>query len=72
MGEVTREDLEAMHAEVDAGERSEGGGLPYNLDDSLKQARISRRVGLSPERWAEARAVPVEYARMLWRYLDQG
>ncbi len=71
MGELTRADLEAMHAEVDAGERPDGG-LPYNLDDSLKQARISRRVGLSPEQWAEARDVPVEYARMLWRYLDQG
>ncbi len=73
MGEITRADLEAMHAEVDTWERP-NGGLPctFDLDDDLKQAQLCCRVGLSPERWAEARGVPVEYARMLWRYLDHG
>jgi len=71
MGEVTRADLEAMHAEFTAGRRSDGG-LPVNLDDDLKQARTFRREGVGPERLAEVRGVPVVYARMLLRYLDQG
>ena len=71
MGEVTWADLEAMRAEVTAGERSDGG-LPLNLDDDLKQVRNFRREGLSLEQWAETRDVPVDYVRMLLRYLDQG
>jgi hypothetical protein len=67
----TREDLEAMRKEYVA-EASFGrgdGGLPFNLDDDLKQARLMTRLGLPPEQWAEARGVPVEYARALLRHI---
>ncbi len=64
----TRAELEAMRREHEAGERR-GAGLPYNLDEDLHQVRTARRVGLSLERLAGARDLPIEYIRVLDRHI---
>jgi hypothetical protein len=53
---LTRDDLEAMREEFGAGERDDGG-LPYDVDDDLRQMRLAEQTRLNPERWAEARGV---------------
>ena len=68
---LTRDDLEAMREECGAGERDDGG-LPYDVDDDLRQMRLAEQTRLNPERWAEARGVPLAYAQALRRFLAQG
>ncbi len=68
---ITRTDLEAMRQEIGEGRR-DYGGLPFNLDDDLHQTRQRQRFGVSAEEWADHRGVPVDYARMLERFLEQG
>jgi hypothetical protein len=68
---LTRDDLEAMREEFGAGERDDGG-LPYDVDDDLRQMRLAEQTRLNPERWAEARGVPLAYAQALRRFLAQG
>ena len=67
---ITRADLEAMRQEYGLSRVQEpGGGLPYSLDDDLKQVGIFEFGKITLERWAEMRGVPVDYARALRRYL---
>lgn len=62
---LAREDLEALRQEFVA------RGRDGDLDDDLHQIRRGARLGVAPEDWAEARGLPVAYARALRRYLDQ-
>jgi hypothetical protein len=74
MGErkITLEDLEAMRQEYGLERaREPGGGLPYSLDDDLKQVGIFTFGNEPLERWAEIGGVPVDYARSLQRYLSK-
>jgi hypothetical protein len=66
----TTADLEAMRQEYGAGAERRGGGLPFNLDDDIKQAHQMLEFGLAPEKWASIRGVPVEYARALLRHVE--
>ena len=66
---VTRADLEAMVGEFDIVERY--GGPAGAVDAHLHHLRRSTRLGVSLEDWAQARDVPLHYARALQRYLDQ-
>ncbi len=70
MERPTRADLEAMRQEYGAGERRDSQALPFNLDDDIKQARMISERGITPERWARIRGVPVEYARALLRHVE--
>ena len=49
-------------------------GAPHlrtNLEEDLRQIRISRRLGVDLEEWAASRGVPHVYAAALQRYLEQ-
>ena len=66
---LTRDDLEAMRKEFDVDRYDEPA---HNLDDDLHQIRRTARLGVSLEEWAEARGVPLAYARALRRFIEQG
>ncbi len=66
----TREDLEAMRQEFDAGSWHRYG-RPFGLDDDLYQVRQLEWEGFSLDDWAKARGVPLTYAKALHRFLQQ-
>jgi hypothetical protein len=66
---LSRDDLEAMRKEFDVDRYDEP---VRNLDDDLHQIRRVARLGVSLEEWAEARGVPLAYARALRRFIEQG
>ncbi len=68
----TRADLEAMRQEYGEGQRRDKRALPFNLDDDIKQVSMLSERGITPERWARIRGVPVEYARALFRHIGRG
>ena len=70
MEKPTRADLEAMRQEYEAGAERADGGVAFNVVDDIRQARQMVHFGMEPERWAEIRGVPVEYARALLRYVN--
>jgi hypothetical protein len=73
---ITREDLEAMREEYGLvrPRQDERGrpAVPFNLEDGLRQMELNERHGLTVEHWAQLRGVPVDYARALQRYREQG
>jgi hypothetical protein len=66
----TRADLEAMRQEYREGKRRDKRALPFSLDDDIKQPSMLAERGITPERWARIRGVPVEYARALLRHVE--
>ncbi len=62
---MTLEDLEAMRQEFGIAGPRVDGGLPYNVQDDLKQVAMLPRFGTSLDDWTRLRAVPVEYAKAL-------
>ncbi len=67
---LTREDLEAMRQEFNAGEWHRYG-RPFGLDDDLYQVFRIEWAGFTLDEWAEARGVPLTYAKALHRFLQQ-
>ncbi len=70
LNRLTREDLEAMRQEFDAGVWHVHG-RPFGLDDDLYQVRLIEWAGFSLDDWAKARGVPLTYAKALRRFLQQ-
>jgi hypothetical protein len=74
---LTLEDLEAMRqhygiAQREAqGEQVPGARGTYALLEDLEQVGRLEEVGISLQRWALLRDVPMEYALALREYLDQ-
>ena len=66
----TRADLEAMRQEYGEGKRGDKRALPFSLDDDIKQTSMLAERGITAERWARIRGVPVEYARALLRHVE--
>ena len=67
---LTREDLEAMRQEFNAGEWHRYG-RPFELDDDLYQVFRIEWAGFTLDDWAKARGVPLTYAKALHRFLQQ-
>jgi hypothetical protein len=67
---LTREDLQAMRQEFDAGSWHRYG-RPFGLDDDLYQVRRIEWAGYTLNSWAKARGVPLAYAKALRRFLRQ-
>ena len=67
---LTREDLEAMRQEFDAGVWHRYG-RPFGLDDDLYQVCRIEWAGFTLDEWAKARDVPLTYAKALRRFLQQ-
>jgi hypothetical protein len=67
---LTREDLEAMRQEFNAGEWHRYG-RPFELDDDLYQVFRIEWAGFTLDDWAKARGVPLTYAQALRRFLQQ-
>jgi hypothetical protein len=59
---LTLEDLEAMRQYY---------GIAQDLLEDLEQVGVLGEVGISLQRWAQLRDVPMEYALALQKYLDQ-
>jgi hypothetical protein len=70
---LTLEDLEAMrqHYGIAQGEQVPGARGTYALLEDLEQVGRLEEVGISLQRWALLRDVPMEYALALREYLDQ-
>jgi len=68
---TTKADLEAILGEFDIVERYDRRPT-CTVDEDLHQIRRNARLRVSLKEWAEARSVPLIYARALRRYLDQG
>jgi hypothetical protein len=70
---LTLQDLEAMRQEygIAQEEQAPGGERTYDLQDDLEQVGMLEEVGISLQRWAQLRGVPMEYAEALREYLDQ-
>jgi hypothetical protein len=66
----TREDLEAMRQEFDAGSWHRYGRY-FGLDDDLYQVCRIEWEGFTLNDWAKARSVPLAYAKALRRFLRQ-
>jgi hypothetical protein len=63
MRKLTLGDLEAM--------RQHRGIAQEDLLEDLEQVGVLEEVGISLQRWAQLRDVPMEYALALREYLDQ-
>ncbi len=59
---LTLEDLEAMRQHY---------GIAQDLLEDLGQVGVLEEVGMTLQRWAQLRDVPMEYALALREYLDQ-
>jgi hypothetical protein len=75
---LTLEDLEAMRQhygiaqEEDAAPPSAAASRHTDdLLEDLEQVGVLEEVGISLQRWAQLRGVPMEYALALREYLDQ-
>jgi hypothetical protein len=73
---LTLEDLEAMHQHygIAQEEAPPSGAASRHTDElleDLEQVRVLGEVGISLQRWAQLRDVPMEYALALRKYLDQ-
>jgi hypothetical protein len=77
---LTLRDLEAMRQHYGiAQEEEEEEKVPsaaasrhtYDLLEDLEQVEVLEEVGISLQRWAQLRDVPMEYALALREYLDQ-
>jgi hypothetical protein len=69
---LTREDLEAKRQAFGlAREQVPGGGLPFSLDDDLKQVQVADRIGMAAEDVVRARGVPLEYVEALRQFVGQ-
>jgi hypothetical protein len=76
---LTLRDLEAMrqHYGIAQGGQEEpppsaaASRHTYDLLEDLEQVRVLEEVGISLQRWAQLRDVPMEYALALREYLDQ-
>jgi hypothetical protein len=73
MTKLTLRDLEAMRQEYGIAQEQQapGGERPCDLLDDLEQVGMLEEVGISLQRWAQLRRVPLEYAKALREYLDQ-
>jgi hypothetical protein len=58
----TLEDLEALRQHY---------GIAQDLLEDLEQVGVLEEVGMTLQRWAQLRDVPMEYALALREYLDQ-
>jgi hypothetical protein len=67
---LTKADLEAMLGEFEIAGRYDE--IPSIVDKDLHQIRRNARLGVSLEKWARARGVPLAYARALRSFLGQG
>ena len=63
MAKLTLRDLEAM--------RQHHGIAQEDLLEDLGQVRVLEEVGISLQRWVQLRDVPMEYALVLRKYLNQ-
>ena len=63
MTKLTLKDLEEM--------RQQYGIAQEDLLEDLRQVGVLEEVGMTLERWAQLRRVPMEYAEALREYLDQ-
>jgi hypothetical protein len=71
---LTLEDLEALrqHYGIAQEEQTPGAGMrTYDLLEDLEQVGVLEEVGMTLQRWAQLRGVPMEYALTLREYLDQ-
>jgi hypothetical protein len=76
---LTLEDLEAMRQHYGIAQEEEEQPPPgadasrrtYDLLEDLEQVGVLEEVGISLQRWAQLRGVPMEYALALREYLDQ-
>ena len=70
---LTLEDLEAMRGAygIAQEEQAPAGERPCELQDDLEQVGMLEEVGISLQRWAQLKRVPMEYAEALRDYLDQ-
>ena len=70
---LTLQDLEAMRQEYGIAQEEQvpGGERPCELEDDLEQVGMLEKIGISLQRWAQLRGVPLEYAKALREYLDQ-
>jgi hypothetical protein len=59
---LTLEDLQALRQQY---------GIAQDLLDDLEQVGVLEEVGMTLQRWAQLRGVPMEYALALREYLDQ-
>jgi hypothetical protein len=59
---LTLEDLEALRQQF---------GIAQDLLEDLEQVGVLEEVGMTLQRWAQLRDVPMEYALALREYLDQ-
>jgi hypothetical protein len=65
--------LEGMRQEYGIAQEEQvpGGERPCDLLDDLEQVGVLEEVGITLQRWAQLRGVPMEYAEALREYLDQ-
>ena len=63
MTKLTLQDLGAM--------RQQYGIAQEDLLEDLEQVGVLEEVGMTLQRWAQLRGVPMEYALALREYLDQ-
>jgi hypothetical protein len=75
---LTLEDLEAMRQHYGIAQEEEqappsaaASRRTYDLLEDLEQVGVLEEVGISLQRWALLRDVPMEYALALREYLDQ-
>ncbi len=71
---LTLEDLEAMRQHYGIAQEEQappGARGPYELLEDLEQVRVLKEVGMTLQRWAQLRGVPIEYALALRKYLEQ-
>ena len=59
---LTLEDLQALRQQY---------GIAQDLLEDLEQVGRLEEVGMTLQRWAQLRDVPMEYAEALREYLDQ-
>ena len=74
MRKLTLEDLETMRQAYGSAQEEHappGARGTYELLEDLKQVGVLEEVGVSLQRWAQLRDVPMEYALALREYLDQ-
>jgi hypothetical protein len=73
---LTLQDLEAMRQKYGIAQEQQqappgAARRTYDLQDDLEQVGVLEEVGISLQRWAQLRRVPMEYAEALREYLDQ-
>ncbi len=73
MTKLTLQDLEAMRQEYGIAQEEQvpSDERPCELEDDLGQVDVLEEVGISLQRRAQLRGVPMEYAKALREYLDQ-